>query len=100
MYATMTRFQAKPGALAEVGRIWQEQGGAQLLRVSGVRAIHVLGDPATNEGTAVILWDTKEAVEAYLQSGQRGQVLAPFADVLAAPPAPPQGYDLLYTSTE
>jgi len=65
-----------------------------------VRAIYALGDPETAEGIAIILWDSKAAVEAYLQSGQRSQILAPFGDVLAAPPALPKGYDLLYSSTE
>jgi hypothetical protein len=38
-------------------------------------------------------------VEAYVQSDQHRQVLAPFADLFAAPPAP-EGYDLLYTAAE
>src|SRR5438093_3830035 len=100
MYATVTLSQAKPGTLAEVARIWREQVGAELRQVPGVRAIHALSDPETSEGITVIVWDNEAAVETYLQSGQRSRILAPFADVLAAPPAPPKGYDLIYTSTE
>lgn len=100
MYATVTPFQAKPGTMEQAGRILQEQVGAMLQRVPGVRAIHSLGDPETGEGLTVILWDSREAVETYLQSGQRSQILAPLGDVLAATPSPPKGYDLIYTSTE
>jgi heme-degrading monooxygenase HmoA len=99
MYATVTQSQARPGTAAEVGRLWREQVGAQVRGVLGVRAVHVLGDDATGEGVTVVLWDSQEAVTAYLQSGQRDQILAPFAAVLAATPAPPKGYDLLYSST-
>jgi heme-degrading monooxygenase HmoA len=100
MYATVTQSQARPGTTAEAGRLWREQVGAQFRRIPGVRLVHVLGDDATGEGVTVVLWDSQEAVAAYLQSGQRDQILAPFADVLAATPAPPKGYDLLYSSTE
>jgi heme-degrading monooxygenase HmoA len=100
MYATVTRSQAKPGTRAEAGRIWREQVGEQLRRVPGVRAIHALGDDATGEGLTVILWDSQEAVAAYLQSGQRSQLLGLFGDLLTAAPAPPKGYDLIYSSTE
>jgi heme-degrading monooxygenase HmoA len=100
MYATVTQYQAKPGTLPEAGRLWREQVGARFRSVPGVRAVHVLGDDATGEGLTVVLWDSRAAVEAYVQSGQRSQILGVFGDLLTEAPAPPKGYDLLYTSTE
>lgn len=60
----------------------------------------MLGDDATGEGITIVLWDSQDAVTAYLQSGRRSQLLAPFSDLLTAAPAPPKGYDVAYTSTE
>jgi hypothetical protein len=60
----------------------------------------VLGDPATSAGLVVTLWESPEAVAAYVRSGQWAPVLAPFAAVLAAPPSVPEGYDVLYTAAQ
>jgi len=98
MYATVTRYQARPGALPEVERIWREQVGAQVRNVPGVGAVHLLADPTTGAGLIVVLWESQSAVGAYLQSDQRDAIWAAVADLLTGPSVPPEGYDVLFSS--
>jgi len=98
MYATVTQYQAKPGVLPEVERVWREQLGAQVRAIPGVRTVHLLADPATNAGLIVVVWESQAAVGAYLQSDQRDRVWAAVADLLTGPSVPPAGYDVLYTA--
>ena len=96
MYATVTRYHAKPGTLPEIERLWQEQIGPNVRAVPGVRTVHLLADPATHAGLIVVLWASQAAVGAYLQSDQRDRIWAAVADLLTGPSVPPEGYDVLY----
>lgn len=84
MHARLSIGKARPGNTTDEGeRLWKEQAEPLLKGVEGLQAIHAGANVDTNEVFALILFESKEASDAYAQSDVRNQVVAVFRDFLA-----------------
>ena len=75
MYARVTMGQVRPGAIEMGGKVWDEAAMPALREVEGFRGVTFLGDRTSNEVLVMILFESKEASDAYGESRARDRVL-------------------------
>jgi heme-degrading monooxygenase HmoA len=68
MYATVTRVQLKPDVQGEGERLWRETTLPAFKRQRGFKGAAVLWQPDTNQGMAVILWESEADRDAAFSS--------------------------------
>ena len=86
MFANVSRVRLQPGKMEEGPTFWQQTILPVLKQLQGFRGLIVLGDPQSNKGMALLLWESEADGEAALNSRALQQAFEPGMAMLAGQP--------------
>ena len=64
MHARLTRIEASPDRLDEMGRHFEQETLPQIQRLDGFQGYVLLGDRSNGTAIAITYWDSAEAMQA------------------------------------
>jgi antibiotic biosynthesis monooxygenase (ABM) superfamily enzyme len=83
MYARVTTARLKDVATSpETTRLFEEQIGPLFKKVQGFRGAYTLVNADSREGITIVLYENKEASDAYARSAERDQLLSLVSDLI------------------